>query len=138
MKKSSIKLIIIIISLLVIISLFPIVRYLHFYFMLDEYDDKYEKIWVSEDGNFNIQVDNIRGMYGVGSYDGIYKNNGEKYDIEIVIDGISYAKMINGDEVFSGRGFHNIFTNSFTVYVDEVESEYSVYNPGDEIIFHKK
>lgn len=116
----------------------PIDKYIYYSFLYDEYDTSYEEIWKSDDGKITITVDNRRGMYGVGRYKGIYNQNENDLEIEVVIDGISYARSLDGKYIYSGESFHNIFCNSYTIYVDEVNRQISDYNVGDTIVFKKQ
>ena len=108
------------------------------------YGVEYETHWKSTDGHFELTNNNRMGMSGVGTYDGKYYANGNIYAVVISINGyentgFSDARFVpwKSEDIYAGDAKYDRFTNTYTVKVERVANEVSVYKPGDEIVFYQ-
>ena len=110
----------------------------------NDYGSEYETHWKSTDGHFELINNNRIGMNGDGTFDGVYFVNEKSYPVEITIDkGPDYSytdarfDTMTLEFIYAGKGVYDSSTNRFTIDVDEVDNDLSVYKPGDKIVFYQ-
>ena len=113
-------------------------------FVTNEYGSEYVTYWKSTDGHFELINNNRMGMRGDGTFDGMYFVNENSYPVSITIDkgpDFSYTDArfdtMTLEFIYSGKGVYDSSTNRFTIDVEEVDNDLSVYKPGDTIVFYQ-
>ena len=89
MKKTVTISILVVLAIAVIIALIPFIRHIPLYFAFDIYGGgpQYAKECVSDDGHIKFICYNKYGLYGIGSYMGVYTDDtGKEYEVDILID----------------------------------------------------
>lgn len=146
MKKY--KIVLLLSSLVVCIILFETVFLILFYhsalgkmvvsyYTKPHYDSKYESVWKSDDGALTIICNCSKGLAAPGRYKGVYETNHRQYEIEFVIDEISYADFGDLDFIFFGSSRYDFFNDTFSVNIEAVYNKISQYHRGETIIFHQ-
>lgn len=139
MKRSIIIVLSAILGVLLIALSIPGMKYIKNLFTADTYDAKYAVDWVSDDKHITFVADNINGIQGRGVYQGKYvDNNGYEYEIKVIREVGLIIRTKDELIVLSGIGHMNYFADTLTVNVEEVDSDISIYKPGDTIIFKKQ
>ena len=142
MKKKTLIIILSVVLGVILIALsIPGMKYIKNLFTADTYDAKYAVEWVSDDKHITFVADSITGIQGRGVYQGKYvDNSGLEYEIEIDINVGFLAHLDKSDNavILYGIRYMNYFADTLTVNVEEVDSDISIYKPGDTIVFKKR
>ena len=140
MKKKTLIIILSVVLGVILIALsIPGMKYIKNLFTADTYDAKYAVDWVSDDKHITFVADNINGIQGRGVYQGKYvDNNGYEYEIKVIREVGLIIRTKDELIVLSGIGHMNYFADTLTVNVEEVDSDISIYKPGDTIVFKKR
>lgn len=142
MKKKTVKVFGIILIVLLIALSIPGIKYLWNYFKWGEtYSEQFATEWVSEDKHLSFIINNSKGIQGTGIYKGNYIDDlGMEHEINVLFDTFFDVRLSNTIEssIAYGHGKMNYFADTFTVTIEEVYSNCSIYKSGDIIVFRKK
>ncbi len=140
-KKVILAGIIVSVSILIYFVLFPLGRavYLNF-FARNDSGVQYEKIWITNDNKVKIVNNQKIQMFMPNIYQGTYDFNNQEIEVELYYDIDRTTLVLKDDyekQIFSGKSDHNIFNDTVTVYVSEVNPDISDYKVGDVVVFSR-
>ena len=138
------KIIVFICIFFVIVLIFTGIKIV-FTFCPDDYGDKYNQEWISEDKHITFVTNNKKGLMSAdfNCYDGEYVIDNSVYKVRLNFEGHCDIVIYKGESLTTqslafGDYNYNMISQKLIIQVESVDFNNSIYCPGDLLVFSKK